>query len=443
MRVMRGPRLWVEQDEIRWSVDLLVPADGRVVVLGPITGTVSRRGRLRPPVVNTSSSTVNAAILRQQLRHQLGKDKFLSARAAGILALAPFPQLPLAVATALGAPSLLTETAFSDSDGRATDDAWSDPGLIAHLGQVYSELDWAHKSYISVSRPRQTLVDLTAAVGGTLTIEELALFEELLDLPTSSGYLNTLPETGSRARFALPPVIREGDWSRSSPASAALIVSRHCLTCSQPATRVVPVPEVPGDLLCGSCFRPPAAPELRFPAAHAELALPEHPQLAEAVRQIEQFREERRAELGRKFEPAGGGSLRARTRACLPTLVQMAPTGPEALTCEGCARAALSGNAADIEPDRRGLRSHRTPAQLLASSVFPDAVGDPTARLRDTGGPHSGAQLRAGCNKHRVSSAQCAHQCGRKRCLLAGWLSGRDEEHCQRARRLRQDGNRY
>ncbi|HEV7788281.1 MAG TPA: hypothetical protein VGP05_04655, partial [Pseudonocardia sp.] len=247
-----------------WRTHLLVPADGRVLRLGPFGGRVPRRGRtLTPAEWQRLRTGAGRPAGRRGVIHALGKAGFPEhlARAAS---LAPDGHLARVL--------LGQDVEWPDVPAGFDHDRFN-----RHLRQQWgAHPGWAKGVYCQTNTKRQALTDLVAALGGFARADQLrAVFPDL-------GIKNAdlLPMTLTRrarnpATADWPPSVeRVGQWSAAGKAHEHAVCSILCPGCGQPATAVVRVLEVPGALLCRRCLIAPARPDLRFPPIYATLALP-------------------------------------------------------------------------------------------------------------------------------------------------------------------------
>lgn len=255
--------LVVEPPVVRWSLCLLLPADGRVVRLGPFEGSVAARGRVRTQAESRFQDAETAdAVSRRHLRSDLV--------AAGV---------PSALAgAALLAPGGYLRAVLLGRDvrwpGCAPD--FDHESFNAHVRQCWADLGgWGRGVYAQTSPQRQRLADLVARHGGHISLADLRPMLSSIQMKPNDVYTLTLPKRSKNP--ATPPwpptVLREGDWGSGSPATMSIVVSPRCQLCHGPATVVVRVPEVPDALLCARCRVMPSRPDLVFPPMYLDLGV--------------------------------------------------------------------------------------------------------------------------------------------------------------------------
>lgn len=246
-----------------WEASLLLPADGNVYVAGPFAGRVPRHGRVLTPAERDRAQDSNGGALR---RRQLIEE----------LTQAGYPRRIARAATL--APDLLLAKVLLGVEIHWPDCTpdFEHQGFNNHLRSVWTSLmAWDATKYCQVNPKRQTLTDLVAAMDGHARRDQLR--PVLTDFGLNEDDLHPMTLTrvsrGGAPDWS-PSVRRTGPWTAASLVHQNGVESVYCPVCGQPATAVVRVPEVPGSLLCRSCLRPPAAPDLVFPPVWRELALP-------------------------------------------------------------------------------------------------------------------------------------------------------------------------
>jgi hypothetical protein len=262
--VLREPRLWVEGNLLCWRASLEVPADGKVFVLGPFTGSVDARGRILTPAESADLGAAGGSGHRRRALihrlHQAGYPDHL-ARAAS---LAPGGYLPRV---------LLGEKVKWPDCPRTFDHREFNEYLRCTWG---AHPGWAKGVYCQTNASRQALADIVAAFGGTATLPQIRPVIDALRIAPNHAYYMTQERTKSGK--SVPPwpatITRTNHWSanRTDPPSA--MASIVCPTCDRPATAVVRVLEVPDALLCRICRVMPSRPEFVFPPLYVAMALP-------------------------------------------------------------------------------------------------------------------------------------------------------------------------
>ena len=251
-------------DAARWTLHLLVPADGRVAVLGPFTDVVPVIGRrVTPAEKKARKNTTADARIRRTLIGQLLDAGFPDclARAASF---APTTHLARAL--------LNDDVLWPDCA-----DGFDHAAFNRHVRASWPRNGaWSKGIYCHTNPKRQAIVDLVAGLGGQARLDQIEAVAEDLGFQVSDVYPLTDEKTSRNP--AIPrwpaPVRRCGAWSAATLAEASIVESIRCPRCGEPATAVVRVPEVPGALLCRRCLVAPAHPDLQFPPLYGDLALP-------------------------------------------------------------------------------------------------------------------------------------------------------------------------
>jgi hypothetical protein len=147
-----------------------------------------------------------------------------------------------------------------------------------HLRASYSaDVVWGRRNYSNTNPQRQALVDLTAAMGGTVRTDQVAAAADRLGLKRTDASRCSILIVESNTPPWPPAVARSGPWAPEPTAGHNALVSIRCPACGDPATAVVRVLEVPDALLCKQCLIAPGLPGLVFPACYLDLALPPKP----------------------------------------------------------------------------------------------------------------------------------------------------------------------
>jgi hypothetical protein len=262
--VLTDFRADVDDQVMRWSANLVVPADGRAVTLGPFTGTVPNLVTRKAPAHRKQAAILakNSALRRDRLRSlvDLGFSKVVAAAAADC----PFDEL------------------FRLLHGEEPD--WDEVGagfdgvaFNTHERETWRNLEtWGQKQYLFLSPQRQELVDLVAALGGVARIDQLCVWAELRKIRTDRlAKFSCFPsDPPSRPRLFPSVLHRRGEWVRGKTISERELVSIRCPRCGEPATGVTRVACVPGALMCRACFVAPALPGLQYPRKFGDLWLP-------------------------------------------------------------------------------------------------------------------------------------------------------------------------
>lgn len=253
--------------EIHWSAELLLPADNRVVALGPFTGRVPARGRiLTQAELDDIATASGAAQRRRQLIHQLdeaGYPRHLS-RAASLAPRGLLPQVLLGQA-------VLWPDCPEDFDHH---------GFNEYLRRVWgAHPGWSASVYCQTNPSRQALADLIASLGGTASLADIEPHLVDLGIKRNDIYSMTLPKHARDPKTPPwpPTVLRTNTWATRSPSTDSYLASPRCPRCRQPVTAVVRVLEVTDALLCRTCHVMPSEPERVFPPLYLDLALPQTP----------------------------------------------------------------------------------------------------------------------------------------------------------------------
>ena len=254
----------LDGSRVRWSASLLVPADERVVALGPFTGTVAAHGRvLTSAEIGELPDSAGAAQRRRVLIHRLEEAGFPRhlARAAS---LAPGGYLPRV---------LLGEAVTWPSCDATFDHA----AFNQHLRAVWgAHPGWSASVYCQTNPSRQALADLVASRGGSASLADLEVDLALMGISRNDVYSMTLPKPARNpATPPWPPTVeRTTVWASSEGTDASLMANPICPLCGNPATAVIRVPEVTDALLCRGCQVMPSNKDLQFPPLYLDLALP-------------------------------------------------------------------------------------------------------------------------------------------------------------------------
>lgn len=262
--VLQNLTMDVEGDHLRWTAELLIPADGRVLVVGPFTGTVPKRGRqLSPAQMANATSTERTAQHRREIVRRL-KAAGYEEKIAKAASHAPGPHL---VRTLLSEPVTWPDCP-ADFDHA---------GFSAHVRGTWQALTgWSSGWYVYPAPKRQALIDLLADRGGEASMQEIDRIREAYGLSSHDVYQFGKPDTQSAYAPPFPPIVeRIGNWSKGRPKTESRLANIRCPICGEPAMAVVRVPEVPDSLLCRTCRVMPSRPDLAFPPLYVDLALPE------------------------------------------------------------------------------------------------------------------------------------------------------------------------
>lgn len=269
-------------DHFEWSASLLLPWDGAVLQVGPVSGVVAATGLRRVPTPPPLSKSQPAFASRVDLRYealQLG----VSSRGSRLLAVATstLPDMPA---------NLVAWLKHKDPDRLSH--GWQDAAFMRLLEQVYTDpaLRWNPGQWLRTSPKRQHLADLVAGCGGRLNGEEFKAAAEILGLVYTDLHHNTVPPKRARELPWVPSVQRESEWDKATPAADAVLVSWPCWQCGGWAAGVLRVPEVTGSLICRACAALPHVAGVVAPADYLGLVLPEHPRLRDAVDAVLNFR---------------------------------------------------------------------------------------------------------------------------------------------------------
>ena len=249
---------------LRWELELLVPAEGQVMVLGPFTGTVPARGKVLSPAEQARLGAPQASGQRRRERIHALLEAGYPLHLARCATLAPTDHLARAL--------LGEDVTWPDCPPAFDHDAFT-----THVRTVWgAHPGWGKGVYLQTAPKRQALADLLAALGGSATIADLDPHLPALGLVRNDLYALSLPRLMRHPSTpAWPPTVeRDGVWSAGTKASHSRLVSPRCGVCGEPATAVVRVPEVPDALLCRSCRVMPSRPDLVFPPLYLDLALP-------------------------------------------------------------------------------------------------------------------------------------------------------------------------
>lgn len=242
----------------KWSCELLIPGEsGDIYRLGPFSGEVPLTGR---GVAKAEEAGALTSAEKAQLRDRLVAEGF-PVRLAQCAAWSPYGH---AAKVALGEPFEYAGTAQGfDADA-----------FLARISEQWTpEAPWDGKQYLRRGGVRQRLANLVAELGGRMSASQYKAISRDLGLSDPAAYIYSLPSEGGKVRPWQPPIRREGCFSSGTPSSAAFFVSVQCPDCEEPATTVLRVLEVPGDLLCATCLRAPADPErLVYPDFYLDLA---------------------------------------------------------------------------------------------------------------------------------------------------------------------------
>ena len=253
-----------EGSMIRWRMELLVPADGKVMILGPITGTVPVRGRQLAPA---ELAAVGAPHLSSKTRSRRIHD----------LEKAGYPRDLATTACLAPAPQLVEALLGYDPEWPNNDSEFNHRAFNEHLRNEWgSHPVWAKGVYIQTAWVRQAIADLVANQGGSAPIADLRAGLRALGLrsDTIHRYSQPGPAKDPRTPPWPPTVVRIDDPSSGSNYGAAIFANPTCPVCDKPATAVVRVIEVPDAILCRDCLVMPSRPDLVFPRIYAGLALP-------------------------------------------------------------------------------------------------------------------------------------------------------------------------
>lgn len=278
--IVRLRSLTPEGNGFRWCASLLVPYDGVVLELGPMSAVIPAAGLVMPAPTAELVERERAFASRIDVTFRAIK-LGLPKKGAKLLALAGqhLPTLPAAVLDHLD----------PDVPGRQ---GWCEGAFLAHLVQTYSDpaLRWNTTVWLRPNRQRQAIADLVAAAGGSLAGDEYDAVCHLVGLTVDDRHQYTVSPDRQKELPWLPSVVRDGSWARSTPASEAVLRSRLCPSCAQPATGVLRVPCVPGSLVCRRCGETPAARGLRVPPDYLRLLLPETTGLEAAMTELAAYR---------------------------------------------------------------------------------------------------------------------------------------------------------
>lgn len=261
-QVLTDFRLEVRHAEIEWQAFLMLPQDDYEVRLGPFTGTVPRHGRILPEAL-LNDPTVDVGLgerisgFEARLREQ-----GMPHLAAKCAARAPQGLLPRIL--------LGEEVIWPDCQ-----DDFDHAEFNDYLRECWTDPAWSGRQYVRTHRPRQLLTDIVASAGGRIDLESALKAGEGQGLKYQQVQyiMRGSHEANDVTREWVPPVMREGEWGCTSAMREHFLLSRMCWSCGEPATAVVRVLEVPGDLMCRSCNTAVDLPGRVFPPLYVAMAL--------------------------------------------------------------------------------------------------------------------------------------------------------------------------
>ena len=262
-RVIDGFRLDVSTECVRWECYLMLPANDRLLRVGPFFGTVGRLGRVLPPATLTDASSDSGVALKRADFERALRNRGFPKGAAKCASYAPGMFLPRVI---LG----------EDLKWPDCPDDFDHEEFNNYLRSVWTkDVPWSGKQYLRTNEKRQILTDLVAAAGGRLSLAKTMAAGEALGLGYQAiQYLTRQQLTRQVTRPWLGAVEREGEWKSTGSREDHFLVSRRCLKCGDPATAAVRVCEVPGDLLCRTCRVPTVGKPRVFPQLYVDMALP-------------------------------------------------------------------------------------------------------------------------------------------------------------------------
>ena len=233
-----------------WSTSLSIPAGGRVVQLGPISGTVSRIGRLAAGHASVSYQPVDPRTRKELIRRL---------KSAGI---AKNTHVPACDSPGAWVARLLLGEPL---DWSGEDPSFDPIAFEKHVRHVWTtQKPVSPVRYMLITVQRQAGVDFVQEQGGETDAATLRHFYEDAGFNHANVYLVTRPP----AQLERTDTWRHGGSQKDSRARCIT-----CPTCGQFATGVLAVPEVPDWLLCLTCLRAPSLPDLVFPSIYRTLSL--------------------------------------------------------------------------------------------------------------------------------------------------------------------------
>jgi hypothetical protein len=252
-------------DRVHWSTCLLVPADGRVVVIGPFKGSVPAIGRKKSPAdLDSLNYSLGAGISRRSVVSKL-QDAGFSYHRSRAASLAPGGYL----ARVLLGEEVIWPQCNSD---------FNHERFNSHVRQIWSKNFSCSKTFYCWSNPkRQAVTDIVSNLGGRAYREQIWPLLKSFEIEDKHLIFMT-QEIVSTRQGALPwppSVVRLGEWNTGEDNNLKMLGSVFCQLCGNPATAVIRVPEVSDSVLCRSCCVMPSQPDLPFPRMYLDLALPE------------------------------------------------------------------------------------------------------------------------------------------------------------------------
>lgn len=262
--VLTDFQLSLRETEVDWQAFLMLPHKDYEVRLGPFQGTVLRRGRILPEAL-ANDPTVDVGF-----GQRIGELE-VRLRAQG------FPK-PAAKCAARAPQSLLPRALLGETvEWPGCEEDFDHGEFNEYLRKCWKKPAWSGMQYVRTHPPRQLLTDIVANAGGRIDLEsalELGRSHELVRKQVL--YITRGPNwPNDVTREWVPPVLREGTWGCTTTAKEHFLLSRLCWSCGEPATAVVRVLEVPGDLMCRSCNAAVDLPGQTFPPLYVAMALPQ------------------------------------------------------------------------------------------------------------------------------------------------------------------------
>lgn len=253
---------------VTFTFHLLLPADGKVALFGPVRATVANRA-YRATLKGLPGLEQARTVLCD--RFDQPSPHFATRELAAALVKSGWSPLSSGTLARSGVEPLY-RIAFHHL-GIGPKPAELDPRYVERVLATYSdpEFRWNARYHHLDCTTRQTIVDALVDAGGELGHQEL--IDKLQGTSVDHLDINLVSRDQSfgKAPSWCASVLRIGDWDNRAPRSTRSLRLVGCVHCDGWASYVVRAPEISAALLCRNCLRMPLPDSPVFPIGYLAL----------------------------------------------------------------------------------------------------------------------------------------------------------------------------